>query len=117
MVPGCIACANAHSTLASIRSVLAKIPAARELPDAVGWDQTHSNLRTNQRSLVTTARFTDHLDRSLHLIDPPDELPMTCRLVRESAFLPPNCRVQIILGNVDSKIDKLLFHVINNSCF
>jgi hypothetical protein len=45
-----------------------------------------------------------------HMIVPVLKLPVP-------AFLIPHGRVQIRLGDINSYIDKLLFQVINNSCF
>ncbi len=42
---------------------------------------------------------------------------MTQRVVPKTTLLIAHCRVQIRFCDIDSQIDKLLFHVIHNSCF
>src|SRR5262249_54731051 len=94
---------------------------ASKLPHPISRHQTNFDLCPNQRpqqsSFVTTARFTNHLHFTTELPDPTDQLTMSRSLVSQTTLFISNGRVQVGLGDIHSQIDKLLFHVINNSCF
>src|SRR5205807_6579441 len=93
---------------------------AGKLPHPVGLDQTDFNLRTHQRldqpPLITAAGFANHLHLGFDLLNPLDELPMARGIVRQTPLLFANGGVQMRPRDIYSTIDKLLFHVINNSC-
>jgi len=92
-----------------------------KLPHPVGLDQTDFDSRPRKRldqsAFITAARFANHVHGCVDLFNPLDQLPMTNGVVTETTFLISNCCIQVRLGDIDSQVDKLLFHVINNSCF
>src|ERR1700745_3852300 len=66
----------------------------RKLPNPVGLDQTDFDPRTSKRldqsAFITAARFANHLNCSLSLLNPPDWLSMADGVVTETMFLCSN---------------------------
>src|SRR6516164_7868560 len=81
---------------------------SRKLPHPVGLNQTDfepcTSKRLDESSLVAAARFTDHLHGYLELFNPFNQLSMTNRIIRETAFLIPQRPVRIRLRDIKSHI-------------